>query len=112
MTDRDTSFASFNRSYRPWGQVRRKNLMARILHIFSMTVLGVAALAGVALLFIFAASVAVVGLVTLALFTLGAFLSRTPVRIFVRARDPRDTDNSRGKGVYQAHKKGSTWSVY
>ncbi len=105
MTDRDTSFASLKRNYRPWGQVRRKNLMTRILHILSMSILGLAVLAALALLAVFAASLAVVGVAALALFTLGAFIARKPARIFVRARDD-------GKGVYEARKKGSTWSVY
>jgi hypothetical protein len=105
MTDRDTSFASFNRSYRPWGQVRRKNLMSRLVHILSMTILGVVTLAALALVVVFAASVAVVVVAAVVLLTLGAFLARKPARIFVRARDD-------GKGVYEARKKGSTWSVY
>jgi membrane protein implicated in regulation of membrane protease activity len=82
--------------------------MTRILHILSMSILGLAGLAAVVVLAVFAASVLVVGVAALALFALGAFLCRTPVRIFVRSREARDD----GKGVYEARKKGSTWSVY
>lgn len=108
MTDRDTSFVSFKRDYRPWGQVRRKNLMSRLIRIFSMSILGLAVLAGVVLLVVFAASVAVVGAAAVALFALGTFIARKPARIFIKARDTRDN----GKGVYEARKTGSTWSVY
>lgn len=96
------------RNYRPWGQVRRKNMMSRLIHILSMTLLGLVALAALALVAVFAASVVVAGVVAVALFAFGAFLTRTPARIFIRAREPRDD----GKGVYEARKKGSTWSVY
>lgn len=102
---KNPSFASFKRTYRPWGQVRRKNLAARAIYTLSMMAIGLAALAGLALLAIFAASVVVFGIVVLALTALAAFLLRTPARIFVRTRDD-------GKGVYEARKKGSTWSVY
>ncbi len=107
MTDRDTSFVSFNRSYRPWGQVRRQNLMTRILHILSLTVLGLAVIGALVVLAIFTTTIMVVGAAVLALFTLGAFIARKPARIFVRTRD-----HDNGKGIYEARKKGSTWSVY
>ncbi len=100
------SFASFKLSYRPWGQVRRRNLTSRILYVASMSVLGLGILAGLALLFVFAASVAVVGVVAGGLLALAAFLVRTPARIFVRAQ----RDN--GKGLYEARKRGSSWRVY
>ena len=106
MTDQDSRFASYSRTYRPWGQVRRQNLIGRIVHGMLMTALGLGALAAVALLFVFAASVAVIGVVTLGLVTAAAFLRRTPAKIFVRHSQPN------GKGVYEARKKGSTWVVY
>ena len=106
MSDQQSSFAPYARTYRPWGQVRRKNLIARIAYGLTMTVLGLGVLAALVLLFIFAASVAVVGVVALALVTLGAFLRRSPpAKIFVHAKPD-------GKGVYEARKKGSTWIVY
>lgn len=105
MTDQDSRFASYARTYRPWGQVRRQNLIGRIVHGMIMTAIGLAVLAALALLFIFAASVAVVGVVALALMAVAAFVRRTPSKIFVRA------DHS-AKGVYEARKKGSTWIVY
>jgi membrane protein implicated in regulation of membrane protease activity len=105
MTDQESRFSSYSRTYRPWGQVRRQNLIGRIVHGMLMTALGLGALAALALLFIFAASVAVVGVVALALVAIAAFVRRTPAKIFVR------TDRS-AKGVYEARKKGSTWVVY
>ena len=104
------SFASFSRTYRPWGQVRRKNLVSRILYVTAMTLLGLAMLAGLGLLVVFAASVVAVAVVGLGLMGVAAFLLRTPAKIFVRSQ--RDNDAARGKGVYEARKKGSTWSVY
>jgi hypothetical protein len=112
MTDRDASFVSFKRSYRPWGQVRRKNLMSRLIRILSLSILGLAVLAVTVLLVVFAASVAVVGAAALALFTLGAFIARKPARIFIKTQEPRDDVKSGGKGLYEARKTGSTWSVY
>jgi hypothetical protein len=103
------SFASFKRSYRPWGQVRRRNMVSRVLHIISMTALGLALLAGLAFLVVFAASLAVVGSVAVALMALAAFVTRKPVRIFVRGGEKTKDD---GKGLYEARKTGSTWSVY
>lgn len=84
-------------------------MVSRVLHILSMTALGLAVLAGLALLVVFAASVAVVGAAALALMALAAFVTRKPVRIFVRGSN-KPADN--GKGVYEARKSGSTWSVY
>ncbi len=107
---KQTPFASFSRTYRPWGQVRRKNLVSRVVYVLSMSMLGLGLLAGLALLFVFAASVAVVGVASIALITLATFVVRTPAKIFVRAQ--RDKVQSGGKGVYEARKKGSTWSVY
>ncbi len=107
---KQTSFASFKRTYRPWGQVRRKNFVSRAVYVLSMSLLGLALLAGLTLLVVFAASVAMVGVATIALITLAAFVVRTPAKIFVRAQ--RDKTSVMGKGVYEARKKGSTWSVY
>ena len=103
-------FASFKLSYRPWGQVRRRNLTARILYVVSMSLLGLGILAGLALLFVFAASVAVIGVVAGGLLALAAFLFRTPARIFIRSQ--RDNVRDNGKGIYRAHKHGSSWRVY
>ena len=109
MTDQTSRFASYSRTYRPWGQVRRQNLIGRVVNGMMMTALGLAALGALALLFIFAASVAVVGVVALGLLAVAAFVRRTPARIFVRTE--RDAPKS-SKGVYEARKKGSTWVVY
>lgn len=106
MTDHNSRFESYSRTYRPWGQVRRQNLIGRIVHGILMTALGLGVLGAVALLFVFAASVAVVGIVTLGLLAAAAFVRRTPAKIFVRSGRPN------GKGVYEARKKGSTWVVY
>lgn len=99
-------FASLKLSYRPWGQVRRRNLVSRILFVVSMSLLGLGILAGLALLFVFAASVAVIGVVAGGLLALASCLFRKPAHISVHAK--RDD----GKGVYQAKKRGSTWRVY
>ncbi|MBW8881218.1 MAG: hypothetical protein JF615_07290 [Asticcacaulis sp.] len=99
-------FASLKLSYRPWGPVRRRNLISRILFVASMSLLGLGILVGLALLFVFAASVAVIGVVAGGLLALAAFLVRTPARIFIRSHH----DN--GKGVYEARKRGSGWRVY
>ena len=100
------SFASLKLSYRPWGQVRRRNLTSRILYVASMTLLGLGILAGLALLFVFAASVAVVGVIAGGLLGLASCLFRKPAHISVSAK--RDD----GKGVYEARKHGSSWRVY
>ncbi|MGZ3306144.1 MAG: hypothetical protein ACXU8U_09825 [Asticcacaulis sp.] len=107
MSQHQSSFASFSRTYRPWGQVRRQNLIARIVHGMMMTALGLGVMAALVLLFIFAASVAVVGVVALGLIAAAAFLRRTPAKIFVR-----ETEAKAGKGLYEARRKGSTWVVY
>ncbi|WP_443749581.1 hypothetical protein [Asticcacaulis solisilvae] len=104
------SFASLKLSYRPWGQVRRRNLTSRILYVASMSLLGLGILAGLALLFVFAASVAVVGVIAGGLLALASCLFRTPARIFVRSQ--RDNRRDNGKGVYEARKQGSGWRVY
>ncbi|MDI7773760.1 hypothetical protein [Asticcacaulis sp. EMRT-3] len=113
MTKSDTPFVTFTRAtfsgqYRPWGNMRQRNLVSRVLYGMAMTALGLAALAASVLLVIFAASVAVAGAVGLGLMGLMAFVSRKPVRVTVRGR--HKTDN--GKGVYVARKTGSTWQVY
>ncbi len=105
---KDPSFMFSARTYRPWGQVRRQNLISRVLYVASMMILGLAVLTGLAFLIIFAASVAVFGVLALALTALATFLIRKPARIFVRSREQANS----GRGVYEARKKGSTWSVY
>ncbi len=100
------SFASLKLSYRPWGQVRRRNLTSRILYVVSMSILGLGILAGLALLFVFAASVAIIGVVAGGLLALASCLFRKPAPVSISAK--RDD----GKGVYKAHKHGSTWRVY
>lgn len=84
-------------------------MVSRVLHIIAMTALGLAVLAGLAFLVIFAASVAVIGSAAVALMALAAFVTRKPVRVFVRGREKAKDD---GKGLYEARKTGSTWSVY
>lgn len=95
---------SFGRSYRPWGQVKRKNLISRIVYAMVMTAVGLAVLAGLVLLFVFAASVAVAAVLAFGLMGIAAVFSRKTSQVRVRS------DN--GKGVYEAHKRGSTWTVY
>ena len=100
MTAQDPSFS---RSYRPWGQVRRKNLIARVLYGMLMTAAGLGILAALVLLAIFASAVLVVGVVAFAVMGAAALVRRKPVRIFVRSEEPK---------VMEAHKSGSTWTVY
>lgn len=104
MSDQDSSFAAFSqiqRTYRPWGQVRRKNLISRILYGMVMTLVGLAVLAGVALLVVFAASVVVASVIAFALMAGMAAVTRRPAKVRVRS-----------DGVIVARKKGSTWTVY
>lgn len=105
MTKRDMSFASFaSGAYKPWGQLRRKNLIARIIYGMGMAVAGLAVLGVFVLLAVFAASVAVVGSIVIALMGAMALIRRKPSKVRVHADD--------GKGVYEARKDGSTWTVY
>jgi hypothetical protein len=106
MTDRKPSF-SFSGAYHPWAAVRSRNLVARLLRAVMMTVMGVAVIAGLVLLMVFAASVAVAALVAMALVGVYAAITRRPAHVRVHARDQSD-----GKGVYVARKSGSTWTVY
>lgn len=94
----------FSRSYRPWGEVRRKNLIARVLYGMLMTVIGLGIIAALVVLAIFAGALALAGATAFALMALVAVVRRKPVRIFVRSEDP--------KGILQAKKDGSTWTVY
>lgn len=93
-----------SRSYRPWGRMRRKNLLSRIVYGMVMTAAGLALVAALILAAVFAASLLVVGAAAIAVMALAAVLRRKPVRIFVRAQDP--------KGVMEARRDGSTWTVY
>ena len=104
MTQRNASFARFARSYKPWGEIRRKNLIARVVTGVAMTVAGLAIAAGVALLMLFAASVAVVGAAVVGFMGLMALITRKPAKVRIHADD--------GKGIYEARKDGSTWTVY
>lgn len=94
----------FSRSYRPWGQVRRRNMIARVLYGMAMTVLGLGVLTALVLLAIFAGALALAGAAAFAVMALVAVFRRKPVRIVVRSEDP--------KGVLEARKSGSTWTVY
>ncbi|MGN6424870.1 MAG: hypothetical protein ACTHLA_16345 [Asticcacaulis sp.] len=107
MTHRDTSFGVFSGKSHPWGVLRRRNLISRTLYAISMTVLGLAALTGVVLLVVFAASVALAAAVAVGLFGLYAAFTRKPAHVRVRT-----DDQTNGKGVYVARKSGSTWTVY
>lgn len=104
MNKRDASFVRFARSYKPWGEVRRKNLIARVVSGVMMTVAGLAVVAGLALLALFAASVAVVGAAVIGGMALMALITRKPAKVNIKADD--------GKGIYEARKTGSTWTVY
>jgi FlaG/FlaF family flagellin (archaellin) len=107
MNRHDTSFAAFATTAHPWSGLRRRNLISRTLYALGMMALGVAAIAGVVLLVVFAASVALAAAVAVAAFGLYAALTRKPAHVRVRA-----DDQSNGKGVYIARKSGSTWTVY
>ncbi len=104
MNKRDASFVRFARSYKPWGEVRRKNLIARVVTGVAMAIAGLTVLAGLALLVVFAASVAVVGAAVIGTMGLMTLVTRKPARVRIHADD--------GKGVYEARKDGSTWTVY
>lgn len=105
MSDQDPGFSAFARHYRPWGQVRRKNLISRIVYGMIMTVVGLAVLAGVALLVVFAGVVVVGGVIAFAAMALLAAITRRPSKVFVRTPPRAD-------GVLEARKNGSTWTVY
>ncbi|MFT4074106.1 MAG: hypothetical protein QM647_01150 [Asticcacaulis sp.] len=102
MTKRDASFV--RSAYKPWGEVRRKNMIARLLSSLMMTLIGLAVVAGLAVLALFAASVAMIGAAVVGVMGLTAFLTRKPAKVRIHAED--------GKGVYEARKNGSTWTVY
>lgn len=104
MTKRDAPFARFARSYKPWGEIRRKNLIARIVTGVAMTLAGLAVVAGLAVLALFAASVAVVGAAVVGVMGVMALITRKSAKVRIHADD--------GKGVYEARKEGSTWTVY
>ncbi len=106
MSENDTSFASFSRNYRPWGQVKRKNLISRIIYGVVMTAVGLAVLAALVLLAIFAASIVVAGVVALGLMAVAAVFTRKPAKVQVRSED------TKAAGIYEARKSGSTWIVY
>ena len=103
MTKRDAPF-TFANAYKPWGQMRRKNLIARVAYGVAMTVAGLALLAGIALLVVFAASVVVVSAAVVGLMALMALVTRKPAKVTIKSDD--------GKGLYEARKQGSTWTVY
>ncbi len=104
MNQRNKTAASG--SYRPWGQVRRKSFIARLMYTAMMTVLGLAVLAAAVLLIVFAASVAVVVGLGLGLLALTAMVTRKTANIHVRTEKPD------AKGLFVARKSGSTWTVY
>ncbi len=94
------------RSYRPWGDVRRKSLIARVFHMAMMTVLGLGIMAALALTFVFAASLLVIGIAAAGVMALVATFMRKPARAFVRSEAPK------ADGVLDARKDGTTWTVY
>lgn len=102
MIMRDASFV--RSAYKPWGEVRRKNLIARLVTGMVTTLAGLAVVAGLALVALFAASVAMVGAAVIGVMGLTAFVTRKPAKVRIHAED--------GKGVYEARKTGSTWTVY
>ncbi len=93
-----------SRSYRPWGQVRRKNMISRVAYVMAMTVLGLAVIAALILLAIFTGAILLAGGVFVAMLGLAALFRRKPAHAFVRSED--------AKGVLEARKAGSTWTVY
>jgi hypothetical protein len=108
MKDEGTGY---NRQYRPWGQVRRRNLFARMRHILLMTVLGLASMALISLIAVFAASVVVIGFVVCAAIAVMTYLLKGFVRAPAKARMEGDA-KTQAKGVFTARKVGNTWVSY
>jgi hypothetical protein len=102
MIMRDASFV--RSAYKPWGEIRRKNLIARIVTGMVTTLVGLAVVAGLALVALFAASLAMIGAAVVGIMGLMAFVTRKPAKVHIQTED--------GKGVYEARKTGSTWTVY
>jgi hypothetical protein len=95
-------------SYRPWGQVRRRNFMARLKYTLMMTLLGLVSIAFISIMAVFAASVLLIGagICLLAAFTTFV-LRRVPVKVRSKS-EPAPKAN----GVFTARKVGNTWITY
>jgi hypothetical protein len=101
----------YHRQYRPWGQVRRRNLFARMRHILLMTLLGLGSMALISLIAVFAASVVFIGAVAFATVALMTYLLKGFVRAPAKARAEGDA-KTQAKGVFTARKVGNTWVSY
>jgi threonine/homoserine/homoserine lactone efflux protein len=99
------------RQYRPWGQVRRRNLFARMRHLLFMTFLGLASMALISLIAVFAASVVVIGMIGCAGIALLTYLFKGFVRAPAKTRAEGDA-KAQAKGVFTARKVGNTWVSY
>jgi hypothetical protein len=110
MTDIKTVFSSFYRPQHPWGQVRRRNALARLKHVFVMTAVGILSLAALALVAVFAGILALIAAAGVGIMALVAALTRKPVRVSVRSQQANTS--SKPDGVLEARKNGSTWEVY
>ena len=93
-------------TYRPWGQLRRRKLWAKLRHIAGMTALGVSVLALLALILVFAASFLLVAMVVTCGLALFSYIIRTVAPVQVRTS--RDQDGQ----VILARKQGKTWVPY
>ncbi|MFN3806127.1 hypothetical protein [Asticcacaulis sp.] len=81
--------------------------MARLKHVFMMTLIGLVSLAGAVLAVIFTGILAALALIGVGLMAVTAFFTRKPVRVTVDTNKRKRED-----GVLDARKNGSTWEVY
>ncbi|MDC7682543.1 hypothetical protein PQU92_04605 [Asticcacaulis sp. BYS171W] len=82
--------------------------MARLKHVFMMTIIGLVSLTGLALAVIFAGIMAVLAAIGVGLMALTAIFTRKPIRVVIN----RDKQAKKDDGVLEARKNGSTWEVY
>jgi fatty acid desaturase len=87
----------------PWGALRQRNLLASIRFVFFMILIGVVSFAALAVLFVFAASVAVISLIGFTLLTLTTLWRRQKARVRIKAE---------ADGVIKARKVGNSWVAY
>lgn len=99
--------ASSANGYRPWGEVRRKQWLARVRQVVALGLLGLAILGVLSVAALFAASLALVGLVIAALIAIVSQLARVLARVEVRTEADRD-----GHAVIVARKRGNSWVPY
>ena len=104
MTKTDGFYGfNFHKGYQPWGALRRKNLMARLLRGAGLLLIGVATLCAMALMAAFAATIALVGFILAMFMTL---MTRfTPKAVELKVRTQKD-------GTIIARKVGNSWMPY